>query len=105
MRREDSCHAEQRASPDGAASYAEPKRALVPGASQLPAASSLPAASAPAAASRLPEGTEPQPPSALPAVLKRTVDLAFAVPACILLAPLFLGVAVAIRLDSPGPVF
>lgn len=37
--------------------------------------------------------------------LKRALDLAIAVPACILLSPLFVALALAIRLDSPGPVF
>ena len=37
--------------------------------------------------------------------LKRTIDLAVAVPACLLLAPLFAILAVAIKLDSAGPVF
>jgi lipopolysaccharide/colanic/teichoic acid biosynthesis glycosyltransferase len=34
---------------------------------------------------------------------KRAVDLALAVPACILLAPLMAGIAVWVRRDSPGP--
>jgi polysaccharide biosynthesis protein PslA len=37
-------------------------------------------------------------------VLKRTLDLAIAVPAVTFLAPLLALVAVAIRLDSPGPI-
>lgn len=36
---------------------------------------------------------------------KRLLDLLIAVPALLLLAPLFLCIAVLIRLDSPGPVF
>ena len=36
-------------------------------------------------------------------VVKRLMDLALALPACIVLAPVFLGIALAIRLDSPGP--
>jgi lipopolysaccharide/colanic/teichoic acid biosynthesis glycosyltransferase len=42
--------------------------------------------------------------SALEACAKRTIDLAVAVPALMVLAPLMLIVAVAIKLDSPGPV-
>ncbi|MCJ2043260.1 exopolysaccharide biosynthesis polyprenyl glycosylphosphotransferase [Methylobacterium sp. J-078] len=37
--------------------------------------------------------------------LKRTLDLTLALVALVLLAPLFLAVAVLIKLDSPGPVF
>ncbi len=35
--------------------------------------------------------------------LKRLLDLLVALPLCVLLAPLFLGLALAIRLESPGP--
>jgi exopolysaccharide biosynthesis polyprenyl glycosylphosphotransferase len=38
-------------------------------------------------------------------LLKRLLDLMFAVPALILLSPLFAYIAARIRLDSPGPVF
>jgi exopolysaccharide biosynthesis polyprenyl glycosylphosphotransferase len=38
------------------------------------------------------------------AFLKRTLDYALAIPGTILLAPLFLLIAIAIKLDSPGPV-
>jgi exopolysaccharide biosynthesis polyprenyl glycosylphosphotransferase len=38
-------------------------------------------------------------------LLKRALDLALTLPALVLLAPLFLLVAVAVKLDSPGPVF
>jgi lipopolysaccharide/colanic/teichoic acid biosynthesis glycosyltransferase len=38
-------------------------------------------------------------------ILKRALDLAVAIPAVLLLSPLFFLVAVAIKLDSPGPVF
>lgn len=38
-------------------------------------------------------------------IVKRTVDLLLCVPACILLAPLFVLTAIAVRLDSPGPAF
>jgi lipopolysaccharide/colanic/teichoic acid biosynthesis glycosyltransferase len=38
-------------------------------------------------------------------MVKRCLDLALAIPAVLLLAPLLLCVAIAIRLDSPGPVF
>jgi exopolysaccharide biosynthesis polyprenyl glycosylphosphotransferase len=38
-------------------------------------------------------------------LLKRGMDLTFAVPALLLLTPLFVLVALAIKLDSPGPVF
>jgi lipopolysaccharide/colanic/teichoic acid biosynthesis glycosyltransferase len=38
-------------------------------------------------------------------MVKRCLDLALAIPAALLLAPLLLCVAIAIRLDSPGPVF
>ena len=37
-------------------------------------------------------------------LLKRVLDLAVAVPACLLFSPLFLLTALAISLDSPGPV-
>lgn len=37
--------------------------------------------------------------------IKRTVDLCIAVPGCILLLPVFAAIALAIKLDSPGPVF
>lgn len=37
--------------------------------------------------------------------VKRCLDLALAVPALILLSPLFLATALLIKLDSPGPVF
>lgn len=37
--------------------------------------------------------------------VKRALDLLIAVPALILLAPVLAGIAVLIRLDSPGPVF
>lgn len=36
---------------------------------------------------------------------KRLLDLAFAAAGLLLLAPLMLGIAVCVRLDSPGPVF
>src|SRR5262245_30345816 len=39
-----------------------------------------------------------------PRALKRAFDLAIAVPACLLLLPLLAIVAVAVKLDSPGPV-
>jgi lipopolysaccharide/colanic/teichoic acid biosynthesis glycosyltransferase len=48
---------------------------------------------------------EPLSPSRSAIALKRAIDLAITVPACILLAPLIVVTAVAIRLDSPGPVF
>jgi hypothetical protein len=35
--------------------------------------------------------------------IKRALDLGVAVPACILLCPIFAAVALAIKLDSPGP--
>lgn len=38
-------------------------------------------------------------------VKKRALDLALTVPALIILLPLMIAVAIAIRLDSPGPVF
>ncbi|MEG3166531.1 sugar transferase [Sphingomonas sp. PB2P19] len=38
-------------------------------------------------------------------IIKRTFDLIFAVPALIILLPIFSITAVAIKLDSPGPVF
>jgi lipopolysaccharide/colanic/teichoic acid biosynthesis glycosyltransferase len=38
-------------------------------------------------------------------VLKRSLDLTLTLPAMIVLAPLFLAIALAIKLDSPGPVF
>jgi exopolysaccharide biosynthesis polyprenyl glycosylphosphotransferase len=38
-------------------------------------------------------------------VAKRALDLAVSVPLLILLAPLFLAIAIAVKLDSPGPVF
>jgi lipopolysaccharide/colanic/teichoic acid biosynthesis glycosyltransferase len=36
---------------------------------------------------------------------KRALDLSIAIPACILLSPLLIAVALAIKIDSPGPVF
>ncbi len=45
-------------------------------------------------------------PLALPSrAQKRALDISFTVPALILLAPLMLLTAIAIRLDSPGPIF
>jgi lipopolysaccharide/colanic/teichoic acid biosynthesis glycosyltransferase len=44
------------------------------------------------------------PASALESFVKRAVDLAVAMPALIVLGPLMLAVAIAIKLDSPGPV-
>lgn len=38
-------------------------------------------------------------------ILKRGFDLAFAIPALIVLSPVFVLIALAIKLDSPGPVF
>lgn len=38
-------------------------------------------------------------------VLKRTVDVTFSTLVLMLLAPVLVGIAIAIRLDSPGPVF
>jgi lipopolysaccharide/colanic/teichoic acid biosynthesis glycosyltransferase len=38
-------------------------------------------------------------------ILKRTFDLCVSVPLILLGAPIFLAVAIAIKLDSPGPVF
>ena len=38
-------------------------------------------------------------------VLKRSFDVLFTVPALILLSPLLVAIAIAIKLDSPGPVF
>lgn len=38
-------------------------------------------------------------------IVKRAFDLAVAVPAVIVVAPLLLTIAIAIKLDSPGPVF
>ncbi len=40
-----------------------------------------------------------------PRLVKRTFDLVVASAALLLLSPLLLGVAIAVRLDSPGPVF
>jgi lipopolysaccharide/colanic/teichoic acid biosynthesis glycosyltransferase len=37
--------------------------------------------------------------------VKRALDLGVSIPACILLSPIFAAVALAIKLDSPGPVF
>jgi lipopolysaccharide/colanic/teichoic acid biosynthesis glycosyltransferase len=36
--------------------------------------------------------------------LKATIDYLFAIPALLLLTPLFLGIAMAIKIESPGPV-
>src|SRR6266446_3959722 len=44
------------------------------------------------------------PASPLDAFAKRSIDLALAIPALMLLGPLMLAVAIAIKLDSPGPV-
>jgi lipopolysaccharide/colanic/teichoic acid biosynthesis glycosyltransferase len=38
-------------------------------------------------------------------IIKRVFDLAFAIPVLILVLPLFLIISLAIKLDSPGPVF
>jgi lipopolysaccharide/colanic/teichoic acid biosynthesis glycosyltransferase len=43
--------------------------------------------------------------SPLARLLKRALDLAVALPACIVLAPLFFLVALAIRGETPGPAF
>jgi len=40
-----------------------------------------------------------------PLAAKRIFDLVVSVAALVLLAPLFLGIALAVKLDSPGPVF
>jgi len=53
---------------------------------------------------RLPEGTSRQWPRAA-LLLKRAIDLGVALPLCLALSPLFLLVAVAIKLNSRGPVF
>jgi lipopolysaccharide/colanic/teichoic acid biosynthesis glycosyltransferase len=45
------------------------------------------------------------PASALESLAKRTLDLTLAIPALLVLGPLMVAVAIAIRLDSPGPVF
>ena len=45
------------------------------------------------------------PTSDLESFLKRALDLALALPALVVLGPLMLAVAIAIKLDSPGPVF
>ena len=37
-------------------------------------------------------------------MLKRALDLLLAVPACLVLGPLFALTAIAIKLDSPGPI-
>ena len=42
---------------------------------------------------------------ALQSVLKRLIDIVFSIGGLIVLAPAFVAIAVAIRLDSPGPVF
>tara|TARA_R110000787_G_scaffold20281_38_gene60523 strand:- start:4664 stop:6238 length:1575 start_codon:yes stop_codon:yes gene_type:complete len=47
----------------------------------------------------------PKPLSGWSYLLKRATDLAIAIPALILLAPLFLIVAIALKLESRGPVF
>ena len=41
---------------------------------------------------------------ALQGALKRTIDVAFSIAAIVLLAPALVAIAIAIRLDSPGPV-
>lgn len=38
-------------------------------------------------------------------MVKRLFDLLVAIPACVFLLPIWIAVAIAIRLDSPGPVF
>ena len=45
------------------------------------------------------------PTSDLESFLKRAFDLAVALPALVVLGPLMIAVAIAIRLDSPGPIF
>ncbi len=45
------------------------------------------------------------PTSDLESFLKRALDLAVALPALVVLGPLMIAVAIAIRLDSPGPIF
>lgn len=37
-------------------------------------------------------------------LLKRALDLAITVPACVLLSPLLLAIAIAVKLESPGPI-
>ena len=46
-----------------------------------------------------------QPAGPIAAVVKRCLDLGVSAIALVLLAPLFLAIAVAVRCDSPGPVF
>ncbi len=38
-------------------------------------------------------------------ILKRALDIAFAVPVLILLLPILIVIAIAVKLDSPGPIF
>jgi len=68
------------------------------------------------AGSTLPLSTEPvdifneryalfQPPSVQQLAMKRLMDMAIVLPAMIFFAPLMLAIAIAIRLDSPGPIF
>ncbi len=38
-------------------------------------------------------------------LIKRAIDLCLAAPTCIVLAPVFAAIALAIKFDSPGPVF
>jgi exopolysaccharide biosynthesis polyprenyl glycosylphosphotransferase len=45
------------------------------------------------------------PPESLSLILKRLIDIAGACFGLVLLAPLFLAIAIAVKLDSPGPVF
>ncbi len=44
------------------------------------------------------------PHSAMALAVKRAIDLVFAIPLCVLLAPVFALLGIAIKLDSPGPV-
>jgi undecaprenyl-phosphate glucose phosphotransferase len=50
------------------------------------------------------EGAAPCRRSTVRLLLKRGIDLVIAVPFCVLLSPLLLFTAIAIKLDSPGPV-
>lgn len=49
------------------------------------------------------EPREPTPRLRIAAAAKRLLDLSIALPLCILFAPVFAAIAMAVRLDSPGP--
>jgi len=66
-------------------------------------------AGAPVSVEQLPQSARLRPPAdaarPLSAAAKRLLDLSLSIPLCVLLLPVFLAAAAAIKLDSRGPVF